>query len=81
MDKLEKLDSLLLQGRITKEEYNEQKALFADKIITHLENELAEAYELHDQAKGKDAHTYRSGKKRKICFSEKPSSAFTQKKH
>lgn len=56
MDKLEKLDSLLLQGRITKEEYNEQKALFADKIITHLENELAEAYELHDQAKGKDAH-------------------------
>lgn len=56
MDKLEKLDSLLLQGRITKEEYNEQKALFADKIITHLESELAEAYELHDQAKGKDAH-------------------------
>ena len=27
----------------------------AEKIIAYLEAELAEAYELHDQAKGKDA--------------------------
>ena len=27
----------------------------ADEIIKYLEGELAEAYELHDQAKGKDA--------------------------
>ena len=27
----------------------------AEEIIAHLEAELAEAYELHDQAKGKDA--------------------------
>lgn len=26
-----------------------------EEIITYLEAELAEAYELHDQAKGKDA--------------------------
>lgn len=27
----------------------------AEEIIEYLEGELAEAYELHDQAKGKDA--------------------------
>ena len=26
-----------------------------DEVITYLEAELAEAYEMHDQAKGKDA--------------------------
>lgn len=28
----------------------------AEEIITFMEAELAEAYELHDAAKGKDAH-------------------------
>lgn len=27
----------------------------AEEIIAHLEAELADAYEMHDQAKGKDA--------------------------
>ena len=41
------------------EKYNVQKGgetmKTAEEIITYLEAELAEAYELHEQARGKDA--------------------------
>lgn len=56
MDTLTRLDQLYIKGWITEEEYLEQKAKYADKIIDYLAAELAEAYEMHDQAKGKDAH-------------------------
>ena len=55
MTTLERLDLMFLKGWITEEEYIQQKAKFADRIIDYLEAELAEAYEMHDQAKGKDA--------------------------
>lgn len=55
MGTLERLDSMYLRGWITEEEYLRQKAKYADRIIDYLAMELAEAYELHDQAKGKDA--------------------------
>lgn len=55
MDTLKKLDRLYIKGWITEEEYLEQKASYADRIIDYLAAELAEAYEMHDQAKGKDA--------------------------
>lgn len=55
MDTLKRLDQLYIKGWISEEEYLEQKAKYADKIIDYLAAELAEAYEMHDQAKGKDA--------------------------
>lgn len=55
MGTLEKLDRMYLRGWITEEEYLRQKAKYADRIIDYLAAELAEAYELHDMAKGKDA--------------------------
>jgi hypothetical protein len=55
MNTLERLDQLYIKGWITEEEYLQQKAKYADRIIDHLATELAEAYEMHDQAKGKDA--------------------------
>lgn len=55
MNTLERLDRMFLKGWITEEEYLRQKAKYADRIIDYLEAELAEAYEMHDQAKGKDA--------------------------
>lgn len=55
MNTLEKLDRMFLKGWITEEEYFKQKAKYADKIIDYLEAELAEAYEMYDMAKGKDA--------------------------
>lgn len=55
MDTLKRLDQMYIKGWITEEEYIHQKAKYADRIIDYLAMELAEAYELHDQAKGKDA--------------------------
>ena len=55
MDTLERLDRMYLRGWITEKEYLQQKAKYADRIVDYLEAELAEAYEMHDQAKGKDA--------------------------
>lgn len=55
MNTLDKLDRLFLKGWITEEEYLKQKAKYADRIVECLQAELAEAYEMHDKAKGKDA--------------------------
>ena len=56
---------MLVRGVISKEEYLNRIGIYqntrgvtmktAKEIIEYLEGELAEAYELHDSARGKDA--------------------------
>ena len=65
MNHIKMLERMLVRGAITKEEYLRRIGAYqnergvnmktAEEIIALLELELAEAYEMHDMAKGKDA--------------------------
>ena len=65
MNSIKMLERMLVRGRISEEEYLKRIGAYqttrraymksADEIIAYLEMELAEAYEMHDAARGKDA--------------------------
>ena len=65
MNTSKRLARMLVRGKISKEEYLELIRAYqdtrgvtmktAEEIIVLLETELAEAYEMHEQARGKDA--------------------------
>jgi hypothetical protein len=63
MDAMKRLEKMLMNGHITVEEYQKQRARYeeqrkgmtAEEIIAYMELELADAYEQHDLAKGVDA--------------------------
>lgn len=65
MNSIKRLERMLVRGEISKEEYLKFIGAYevskrvtmntVEGIIAYLEAEMNEAYELHDQAKGKDA--------------------------
>jgi hypothetical protein len=62
MDAMKRLEKMLMNGHITVEEYQKQRAQYeeqrkgmtAEEIIRYLELELAVAHEMYDEVKGLD---------------------------